>query len=47
MPSLIRFLVFVSVISGMVYGGFYALSVYFEPEQKEITTPLRGVKVRK
>ena len=46
MPSLIRFLVFVGVVAGMVYGGFYALSVYFEPEPKEITTPLRGVKVR-
>jgi len=47
MPSLIRFLVFVGVVAGVVYGGFYVLSVYFEPEQKEITTPLRGVKVRK
>ena len=47
MPSLIRLLVFVSVVASMVYGGFYTLSVYFEPEQKEISTPLRGVKVRK
>jgi hypothetical protein len=47
MSSLIRFLVFVSVVVSMVYGGFYTLSVFFEPEQKEINTPLRGVKVRK
>ena len=47
MPSLIRFLVFASVVTGLVYGGFYILAEYFEPETKEITNPVRGVKVRK
>ncbi len=46
MPSLIRFLVFIGVVAGLVYGGAYVLSTYFEPQPKQITTPLRGVKVR-
>ena len=47
MPSLIRFLVVVGVIGGLFYGSFYVLSEYFEPEPKEMTKQLRGVKVRK
>ena len=46
MPSLIRFLMIIGVIGGVFYGTFYVLSEYFEPEPKEMTKPLRGVKVR-
>jgi hypothetical protein len=28
-------------------GGLYVLSEFFEPEAKEVTQPLPGVKVRR
>jgi hypothetical protein len=46
MPSLFRFLIITGVLASIVYGGLYALSVYFEPEQREVSTPVHGVKVR-
>lgn len=47
MPSLIRFLVVCSVLAGIVFGGLYVLAVYFEPETKEITKPVRDVKLKR
>ncbi|GAB4227495.1 MAG: hypothetical protein Kow0032_06800 [Methyloligellaceae bacterium] len=47
MPSLIRFLVVCSVIGGIVVGGLYVLAVYFEPPTKEISKPLRGIKLKR
>ena len=47
MPSLIRFIVISGVIAGAVYGGFYALAVFFEPEPKEIAKPLYGIEIQK
>jgi hypothetical protein len=47
MPSLIRFLVVVGVIGAAVIGGLYVLAVFFEPNQRETSTPLPGVKVRR
>jgi hypothetical protein len=47
MPSLFRFLAITIVLAIMAYGGLYALAIYFEPEPKEVTTPVLGVKVRK
>ena len=47
MPSLFRVLVIVGVLSAVAYGGLYALAVYFEPEPKEVSKPLPGVKVRR
>jgi hypothetical protein len=47
MPSLIRFLVVVGVIGAAVIGGLYVLAVFFEPAQRETSTPLPGVKVRR
>jgi hypothetical protein len=47
MPSLIRFLVVVGVLGAIVIGGLYVMAVFFEPEPKETTTPLPGVKVRR
>jgi hypothetical protein len=47
MPSLFRFLVVVSVLAGVTAGGLYVLSEFFEPEAKEVTQPLPGVKVRR
>ena len=46
MPSLFRFLMITGAIAGIIYGGLYALAVYFEPEPREVSTPVPGVKVR-
>ena len=46
MPSLFRFLMITGVVAGIIYGGLYALAVYFEPEPREVSTPVPGVKVR-
>ena len=47
MPSLIRFLVVVSIFGAAVIGGLYVMAVFFEPAQRETSTPLPGVKVRR
>jgi hypothetical protein len=47
MPSLFRFLLVVGVFSAMVFGGLYVLSEFFEPQSKEVTRSLPGVKIRK
>ena len=47
MPSLIRFIVVVGVLAGIVSGTLYTLAVYFEPEPKEISKPLRNIKLKK
>lgn len=46
MPSLIRFLFVLGVIAGLVSGVLYVLAVYFEPEQKEISKPLRNLELK-
>lgn len=47
MPSLFRFLFVVGLLCGVTFGGLYALSEFFEPEQREVTSSVPGVKVRK
>ena len=47
MPSLIRFIVVLGVLAGIAAGTLYTLAVYFEPEPKEISTPLRNLKLQK
>lgn len=47
MPSLIRFLVMTGIISAGIFGGLYVLAVHFEPPQKEVSTPVYGVTLRR
>jgi len=47
MPSLVRFIVVVGLLSAVTFGGLYIMSEYFEPESREVTRPVPGVKVRK
>jgi hypothetical protein len=47
MPSLFRFLLITATLAVIVYGGLYAVAIYFEPEPHEVSTPVPGVKVRK
>lgn len=47
MPSLFRFLTIIALVAGSVAGGLYAMAVYFEPEPKEVSKIVPGVKIRK
>ena len=37
MPSLFRFLAFVAIVVGAIYGGMLALARFYDPPQREIT----------
>ena len=47
MPSLFKFLFIIGAGAGLVAGGLFVLSDYFEPEAKEIRSSVSGVKVRR
>ena len=47
MPSLLRFLFVMAILGGLVGGSLYVLATYFEPEPKEISKPLRNVKLKR
>ncbi len=47
MPSLFRFLFVLGLLSAVTVGGLYVLSEYFEPEPREVTHTLPGVKIRR
>lgn len=47
MPSLIRFVFVLGLLGGCVGGGLYLLQAYFEPESKEVSKIVPGVKIRK
>ncbi len=47
MPSLLRFLFVLAVLGGIVSGTLYVLATYFEPEPKEISTPVRNLKLKR
>ncbi|MEM1365019.1 MAG: histidine kinase [Pseudomonadota bacterium] len=37
MPSLFRLITVLAVLAGLVYGAAFALTIFVEPEQREIT----------
>lgn len=45
MPDTVKFVVFIAVIAGVIYGAAYALAS-FPPQQTEITRPLEHAKLR-
>lgn len=47
MPSLFRFLFVVGLLCTIVFGGLWALAVYFEPPTREISQPIANVKIRR
>jgi hypothetical protein len=47
MPSLFRFLTIIGITGALIFGGLYALGVLLEPDQKEMSTSVPGVKVRR
>jgi hypothetical protein len=40
MPSLFRFLAFVAIVVGVIYGGMYALAQFYNPASREITVSI-------
>jgi hypothetical protein len=40
MPSLFRFLAAVAIIVGIVYGGMIALTVFVNPQSREISVTI-------
>jgi hypothetical protein len=47
MPSLFRFLTIAGLLGAIVLGGLYAMAVFLEPEQKEMSTSVPGIKIRR
>lgn len=47
MPSLFRFIFIVGLLGAGIAGGLYVLATQFEPEQREVSKPVPGVKIRK
>lgn len=45
MPSLFRFLAVVGIFGGIVYGGLFAMSVFFEPKQRETSITVQGLRI--
>ncbi len=47
MPSLFRFLTVLGILGALVFGGLYAVAVLLEPAQRDMSTSVPGVKVRR
>lgn len=45
MPTLFRFLLMCAGVAGMVYGTLYALAVFVEPRERDITVRLPSERV--
>lgn len=45
MPSLFRFLVFVGIIAGIFYGSMFALTVFVEPNEREMSVRIPADKL--
>ena len=45
MPDTVKFVVYIGLVAGVIYGAAYALAS-FPPQQTEITRPLPHVKLR-
>jgi len=40
MPSLVRLLAVIAILSGIVYGGLYALAHFVQPKPREISVSI-------
>lgn len=47
MPSLFRFLLVVGTLAAVAFGGLYVLANFFEPEPREVSKSVPGVKIRR
>jgi len=46
-PTLFKFLTFVAVIAGLIYGGMLALVTFVKPEPREITDVVPPSRLQK
>jgi len=47
MPSLFRFLTVAGLLGAIVLGGLLAMAMLLEPDQREISTSVPGIKIRR
>ena len=47
MPSLFRFLFVLGLLAAVTFGGLFVMAEFFEPQPKEISQPVPGVKIRR
>jgi hypothetical protein len=47
MPSLFRFLMVAGILGALIFGGLFVAGILLEPEQREMSAPVPGVKVRR
>ncbi len=47
MPTLFKFLTFLAVIAGLIYGGMLALVTFVKPEPREIVEVVPPSKLQK
>lgn len=45
MPNSVRLLLQLGVIVGAVYGGFYAITTFLEPQPRTISTSIGKIKI--
>jgi hypothetical protein len=45
-PTLFRFLVFLAVLAGIVFGGMIALVTFVEPQPREMTQTIPPTKLK-
>jgi hypothetical protein len=47
MPSLFRFLIVAGVAGAVIFGGLYVVGIVLEPEQRDMSSSVPGIKVRR
>ena len=47
MPSLFRFLTVLGMLGAVVFGGLFLAGLLLEPDQKEMSTSVPGVKIKR
>ena len=47
MPTLFRLLSVMLITATIVFGGLFVFAKFFEPEPREVTKSVHGVKIRR
>ena len=47
LPAILRFLLFVAVIAGLIWGGMIALVTFVEPQPREMTQTIPASRLNK
>jgi hypothetical protein len=47
MPSLFRFLIVAGVAGAVIFGGLYVAGIVLEPDQRDMSSSVPGIKVRR